>query len=198
MLVRHVPPAVTLVLTVLLGACVPSGPRTDASSSPAARPPADDAPLVDGRPDDEGASRERPEALGRSGGYEDPTARPPTICERVDLDEIDAVIARQLDAFAAGDWEAALDLASSDVREAVDAEAFEVLIEERHPVAANGAEHRSQTCVTPRPGIAELRVVLIGADGERADVRYHLVDEAGWRVADATTVAVRDPDATTV
>jgi hypothetical protein len=74
------------------------------------------------------------------------------VCEGSELAAMDEVIAGQLAAFAADDWEAALGFASSDFRAATDADAFALLIEEAYPAAADAVEHRSERCVTRGTG----------------------------------------------
>jgi hypothetical protein len=127
-----------------------------------------------------------------------PSPPPPTACASDDLAAMDEVIAGQLAAFAADDWETALDFASTDFREGIDPDTFALLIEEGFPVAADAVEHRSGTCLTRGTGAAEVRVEVVAVGGERADLVYLLVDEDGWRIAGAAPLDADLPEATEV
>lgn len=107
-------------------------------------------------------------------------------CDDEVLAAIDEVIAGQLAAFAADDFATALDFASRDFQASIDAEAFEALIEEGYPVAADATEHESQDCLLAAPDRAEVRVEVTGADGTRGQLAYLVVDEDDtWRIAGA-------------
>lgn len=198
----------TLTLAVLLGACSAPDLTPDDGGGVAATAPADtgaeDDPLagdpfadVPERPD---GSAPDPGGRDRSGPSEDRPLGPPTTCDGDDLADMDEVIAGQLAAFAADDWEAALGFASEDFRAGIDPDTFAALIEEGYPVAADAAEHRSQACVTRGGATAEVRVEVVGSDGGTAGMVYLLVDEGGWAIAGAVPLegASTDPDATTV
>jgi hypothetical protein len=128
-----------------------------------------------------------------------PPAAPPALedCAQGDLEAMDEVIAAQLAAFAADDWEGALEHASSDFREGLDADAFAHLIEEGFPEVADAVDHRADACVTRGTGAAEVRVQVTAADGARADLLYLLVDEEGWRIAGAVPLETDDGTLTT-
>ncbi|MEX1178827.1 MAG: DUF4864 domain-containing protein [Nitriliruptor sp.] len=177
---------VVVALVVATGCTAPDLPpeTADGSSAGSTSPP--DDPLADTSPAPEPPP---PDA---------PSPRPPgDPCTEDDLDAIDEVIGGQLAAFAADDYAEALTYASEGFRAGRDAAAFETMIEESFPVAADAVEHRSGACVQ-RDGNAEVRVEVTAADGERGTFVYLLVEEDGWRIAGAVPVALDDPDATTV
>jgi hypothetical protein len=190
---------VTLAAVVLLAACSAPDLTPDEGDGVPGTAPADteaeDDPLagdpfadVPGDPDDPAPDPDDP------GSPEDRPLAPPTACAGDDLAAMDEVIAGQLAAFAADDWEAALGFASRDFREDVDPEAFAILIEEGFPVAADATEHRSSACVTRGSGTAEVRVEVTSVGGDRADLVYLLVDEDGWRIAGAVPLDGAEPD----
>ncbi|WP_157041957.1 DUF4864 domain-containing protein [Nitriliruptor alkaliphilus] len=172
----------------------PAGAEEAEGDDPLAGDPFADVPEIPDIPAPE------PDVPGSPGSPEDRALAPPTACDPDDLAAMDAVIAGQLAAFAADDWEAALGFASDEFRAGMDPETFAAVIEEGYPVAADAAEHRSEACVTRGGGAAEVRVEVVATDGDTAGMVYLLVDEDGWAIAGAVPVPleVDAPDTTTV
>lgn len=120
-------------------------------------------------------------------------------CDATDLDAIDVVIGDQLAAFAADDYDRALELASEGFRAAIDAEGLAGIIEDGYPVAADAASHETGACVRPTPTSAEVLVRVTARDGERGDLVYRMVEEApGWRIAGAVQVGQAPQDDVTL
>jgi hypothetical protein len=105
------------------------------------------------------------------------------------VDAIDVTIAGQLEAFAADDFDAALEFAARSFRAGVDAADFRALILEAYPTLTKDATHRSSACLLTAPGAAEVRIEVTGEDGTRDDHVYRMVDEEGrWLVEGAVTL----------
>lgn len=180
---------VTLSALLALGAC--SLPRTGDEATEA--PPASTAPS---------APAEDP----GPGGPDDPSELEPlaeAACSTQEQDAIDAIIAGQLDAFAAGDYDLALTFASEGFQAGLDAEAFERVITDGFPVVARDASHRTRRCVTLEgdAGTAgQALVTVTAADGESTDLVYLLlVEDGGWVISGATPVVpAADPTETVV
>lgn len=108
--------------------------------------------------------------------------------------ELDAVVAGQLDAFAASDYELALSFASDGFRAGVTAEQLRRIIEQGFPVAADAEDHTSSGCrVQPaspdHPAAAVLDVVVTATDGATSTLRYLFsLDADGWGVAAAQPI----------
>jgi hypothetical protein len=195
--------AAVAVVGVLLVACSPPDLTPDdgegaADPGVAERPEPDDPSAGDPFADVPDVPAPEPDVPGSPGSPGDRAMAPPTTCDLGDLAAMDEVIAGQLAAFAADDWEAALGFASDEFRAGMDPDTFAALIEDGYPVAADAAEHRSAACVTRDGGAAEVRVEVVATDGETAAMVYLLVDEGGWAIAGAVHLEADDPDTTTV
>lgn len=157
-------------------------------------PPSDDQAPGDQAPDD-AEPEEDPAAPGAD--PHGPDGQVPT-CDDDATVAIDAVIGEQLAAFAADDYDRALELASQDFRAAIDADGLAGLIEDGYPVAAMAASHELGPCVQPSPRTAEVLVQVTAQDGARGDLIYRMVEEApGWRISGALQVGDA-PDDTVV
>ena len=101
---------------------------------------------------------------------------------------IDTTIAGQLAAFAADDFDAALEFASRSFRSGVDAASFRTLILEAYPTLTDDAVHRSGACLITAEGVAEIRIEVTGDGGTRDDHVYLMVEEDDrWLVQAAAT-----------
>lgn len=115
----------------------------------------------------------------------------PGTCPDGLADELDALVASQLVAFAADDWVAALSLASDEFRIGFDADRLRATIEEGFPAVADAVGHRSAVCRYRPPGnelaaVAALDVTVTGIDGDVEELRYLFVrDPRGWGIAGA-------------
>ncbi|MFO8076432.1 MAG: DUF4864 domain-containing protein [Actinomycetota bacterium] len=134
------------------------------------------------------------EALESGGGEPAPGggAQPPASgCEPVVAEAVDGVLADQLAAFAAQDWEAAWEHASDAFRRSVDAEGLAAIVEEDFPVVAEAASHDVERCEQRGDRVAAL-VAVVGRSGEQALLAYELVRERGaWAVDGAVTLEGR-------
>ena len=129
------------------------------------------------------------EALESEGGGESPGGEPGHGgCEDAVVEAVDEVLASQLAAFAAQDWEAAWSHASDAFRQAVDAEGLARIIEEGFPVVAEAASHTVGDCEQRGDRVSAL-VTVVGRSGQEALVAYELVRERGtWAVDGAVTL----------
>ncbi len=132
------------------------------------------------------------EALGSAGGEGTPHGEPdPGGCEPAVVEAVDEVLASQLSAFAAQDWEEAWEHASDAFRQAVDVEGLERIVEEGFPVVAEAASHSVDGCEQRGDRITAL-VTVVGRSGEEAVLAYELVSERGaWAVDGAVTLEGR-------
>jgi hypothetical protein len=182
----------TVLVTVLAAACTSPqlGPELD-------DPGADDPPTDDPAPDpDEDAAPDPDEDAAPESG---PDESDPEPCDDKIRAAIDEAIAGQLAAFADDDFAAALDFASEGFRAGIDPGAFQMLIEDRYPVAADAADHVPGECLRSGPDAAEVRVEVTADDGTRGELVYLMVDEDDqWRIAGAVELEPDDDAATAV
>ena len=100
-------------------------------------------------------------------------------CDEATQAAIDDTIAGQLDAFAAGDYAAALGFASERFRAGTTPEQFQAVIEADYALLIGARGHRSGTCVV-RGDAAQ---ILVTVDGAARELVYAMVDEDGeWRI----------------
>jgi hypothetical protein len=181
--------AVTAMIAVAAVAC----------SDPVVAPAADEpSPGEAGAPDDGSESPGAPDAAPDGPeGSDDPHGD--ATCGDQVLAAIDETIDGQLSAFAADDFAGALEFASEDFRAGTDAAAFEELIEDGYPIAADAASHTSTICVLQGPMSAEVLVDVTATDGTEGQLVYLLVDEDdAWRIAGAAEVTPSDEPPGTV
>lgn len=96
---------------------------------------------------------------------------------------IDETIQGQLDAFAGGDYDAALAFATESFRAGTTPDDFRSLIEADYPLLTQDAGHTSGTCVATGDE-AQVLVTVTSATGTTAELLYRLAREDGdWRVA---------------
>ncbi len=162
-----------LLFGLLMTACAPAA---DGETQPQPAPQADHAE-GDHPPTDDPPADELDQPL--------PTACPPEVGT-----EIAAVIAAQLDAFAADDYAGALALASRSFQAGTNPAAFRRLIEASFPQVADSREHRVLGCQLVAPRVAHTLVAVTGRDGSREELVYVLVEEddgpsASWAVSAA-------------
>ena len=141
-------------------------------------------------PDDTAIDEALESATGEQapGGGADP---PRGDCGPAVAETVDEVLASQLAAIAAQDWEAAWAHASDAFRQAVDADGLERIIEEGFPVVAEAAAHDVERCEQRGDRITAL-VTVVGRSGEEALLAYELVSERGaWAVDGAVTLEGR-------
>ncbi len=95
------------------------------------------------------------------------------------------VVAGQLAAFAADDWEAARGFATSTFQQGVDAQMLEEIILEGYPIVAEALDARIGACVTS--GVfAQAEIEVLGDGGRTQRLAYVLTFEDGaWRIAGA-------------
>jgi Domain of unknown function (DUF4864) len=126
-----------------------------------------------------------------------PSAPPPPPTDEPDLPEcgadvaegVDATVAAQLAAFAAGDYRAAFRLASESFRASTDLKGFRAIILEGYPEVAAAASHRIVECREQGPGRAVAVVAVTGENGVTAQLGYRFVLEPqGWRIDGASTL----------
>jgi hypothetical protein len=116
-----------------------------------------------------------------------------TVCDDATASAIDATIGGQLAAFAADDFEGALDFASTGFRASIDVSSFRTLIQRDYPLVADATGHRSRECRQPDDTSAQVLVEVTGSSGLRGDLVYLLVaEEEGWRIAGASSMSRRD------
>ena len=182
------------VVALLAGGCTAPdlGPELGA---------ADDQP-ADEAPQDRDGDRDGEASDG--GGPAAPEADPHTpdgdvpSCDDATAAAIDDVIGAQLAAFADGDYDRALELASEAFRADVDADDLARIIEEGYPVAADAAGHETGLCVQPTPTSAEVLVEVTAQDGTRGDLVYRMVvEEPEWRISGAVQVGEGPSEPTT-
>ncbi len=181
--------AAVTVTVALAGACSSVSQEPEPTDPPSA---ASDDPDDEGTEDGPDGDRSEDEGPGGDRSEEG-------VCSDTALASIDEAIDGQLTAFAEGDFAGALDFASDGFRAGLDPEAFEALIEDGYPVAADAAEHRSRECRQPEPEAAEVLVEVTADDGTRGELVYLMVEEEGaWRIAGAVDPDADDPpDGTT-
>lgn len=106
-------------------------------------------------------------------------------CDDATLEDIDATIGGQLEAFADDDYDAALSFTTEGFQEQFSADRLRGLIEEGFPLVADADGHSSSTCVEA-DGVAQLLVAVTAGD-EELELVYSLELEDGeWRIAGAT------------
>lgn len=154
-----------------------------------------DAPVVERTTPPPAA--EAPETLPPE---EDEPGVPHTTCSGDDRSAIDAVIAGQLEDFAAGDYARALEHATTGFREDFTPESFRDVIQQGFPSIARDATHRMRECVTIGDAAgAQALVTVTSSEGERVDLVYLLsVEDGAWLIAGATPVEAAGDDEDTV
>jgi hypothetical protein len=188
------------VVAVLLVAC--SDPVTAPSAGePGAQHDAGAAGDGGSTGDDGGASggaagEEAPGDDGRGGEQGDgsepeaPQALPerdeelqPAICPDTVTDAVGATIGAQLDAFARGDYPAALAQASPGFQAGTDVNAFQRLIERDYPLLLDGARVEVEGCAQLRDDVSDVIAVIVTADGTRTRFLYRLrLAEDRWGI----------------
>lgn len=190
-------------LALVAGGCTSATDEADDSASTAGAAPTPDAPTPDAptsaasptpptatatptpppgatsepTPDDTTSSTPPPVAVPSPG----PSASPSIDCTDDERAAMEAVVRDQLEAFSAGDFAAARDLASETFRGGVDLDDFEVLITEEYPVVLADTDPAFGRCAATNPG-GLLEVAVSGPDGI-AELVYLLVREDGrWAI----------------
>jgi Domain of unknown function (DUF4864) len=102
---------------------------------------------------------------------------------------IDRTVSAQLEAFATGDFRAALALASKSFRGAIDVKGFREVILTGYPEVASSIDHRLVECRQPGPSSAAALVDVTGDNGVTARLAYRFVlEQGGWRIDGASTL----------
>jgi hypothetical protein len=98
---------------------------------------------------------------------------------------MDGAVGGQLDAFAAGDYGAALEFSTDSFRAANSEEVFEEIIAEGFPQAAMAADHELGQCLTDGDN-ATLAVGVIDEQGGRLELLYLMErEDDAWRIGGA-------------
>ncbi|MBA2317521.1 MAG: DUF4864 domain-containing protein [Euzebyales bacterium] len=106
-------------------------------------------------------------------------------CADDDLTAMDGAVSGQLDAFAEGDYGAALEFSTEAFRAAHSEEVFEEIIAEGYPQAAMAADHELGQCLTDGDN-ATLAVGVIDDDGQRLELLYLMErEDDAWRIGGA-------------
>lgn len=187
--------APALVAVVLVGCSTTASPpdpeppaEVEAPTTPT-EVPSSDAPSPDASPGTPAPSSEAPS---------DAPAAAPDDCDEPLRDELDAAIAGQLAAFAAGDWVGALDFATSGFRAGMPADRFERVITEQFPVAADATGHDTGRCLVDGD-VAQALVVVEARSGDAAELLYLFAREDGaWRIDGAAPAAPSDDGSPTL
>jgi hypothetical protein len=92
-------------------------------------------------------------------------------------------IFQQLDAFRRNDYDAAYAFASGQIRQLFDRRAFEQMVRRGYPeIAESTRAHVAERTLGP-DGHAYLRLKIRGANGQRVEAVYEMVQEGGtWRI----------------
>lgn len=103
-------------------------------------------------------------------------------CDEATLEGIDRTIAGQLDAFAVGDYSAALGFASERFRAGITPEQFQQVIEADYALLVGTSGYTPDTCVA-QGDAAQILVTVDGADGVSDQFVYSMTREDGeWRI----------------
>lgn len=97
-----------------------------------------------------------------------------------------STIDAQLDAFRAGDWEAALELATEDFRSGFDPARFQAVIESEFPIVAAHVDRAFGPCAVSADGEAQFAVEVTDDTGASRGLAYLLSREDGaWHIGGA-------------
>ena len=107
-----------------------------------------------------------------------------------------ATISTQLDAFARGDFPAALAAASAAFRAGTDVDRFQALIEQNYGLLTEDATAVLEACVPVRSDAAEVVVEVTTAAGVRAAFAYRVRLDAGRWAIDGAVRLSRPPAVT--
>jgi Domain of unknown function (DUF4864) len=108
------------------------------------------------------------------------------------VDGVGRTVAAQLEAFAVGDFRAALALASESFRTGIDLKGFREIILTGYPEVAAAADHRLVECRQPGPRSAAALVDVTGDNGVTARLAYRFVlEQDGWRIDGASTLGTQ-------
>ncbi len=182
-----------LALALLLAACA------DPVTAPSAGDPgaqhdadaADDEVVDDSAAGDEGGAAGEDPADGGIGDQdgdgaagipdEPPMALPerdeelrPAPCPEPVTEAVGATIGTQLDAFASGDYLAALAEATPGFQAGTTVEAFRRLIEQDYPLLLDDARVEVDGCAQLRDDVSDVVAIVVTADGTRTRFLYRL------------------------
>jgi hypothetical protein len=119
----------------------------------------------------------------------------PAICPDPVTEAVGVTIAAQLDAFARGDYPAALAEASPGFQAATDVDAFQRLIERDYALLLDGARVEVAGCAQLRDDVSDVVAIIATADGTRTRFLYRLrFAEERWGIEAA--VRLDPPPAT--
>jgi hypothetical protein len=113
-----------------------------------------------------------------------PSANPGHACSEDTLAGVEQLVADQLTAFAARDFDAAYALASSQFQAMSTPESLQQLIQDgKHAEVLDSASHDFSDCREPHPGLSVAAVSVTGRNGETVVLMYQFVNEKGqWRI----------------
>ena len=118
----------------------------------------------------------------------------PTPCDVVTERAMGNTIGTQIDAFRAGDFEAAYQMAAPAFRATVSVEAFEVVITGGYQHLLEAQSHALSDCIMFPHGLANTVVTVRTASDTTSTYYYEMVDtDEGWRILGAATIAPAMP-----
>ena len=119
---------------------------------------------------------------------EAPTA--PGLCDVTTERAMAATIGTQIDAFRAGDFEAAYEMAAPAFQASVSLEVFEAVITNGYASLLEAQSHRLSDCIVFPQRLANTVVTVRTTGGSTATYYYEMVKtDLGWRVLGANAIA---------
>ncbi len=118
------------------------------------------------------------------------TPAAPGPCDVSTERDMGATIGSQIDAFRAGDFEAAYDMAAPSFQDSVSLEAFQTVITTGYESLLDAQSHRLSDCVVFPQRLANTVVTVRTTSGSTSTYYYEMVNtDKGWRILGATGIA---------
>lgn len=123
-----------------------------------------------------------------------PTPNTPTPCDVVTERAMGNTIGAQIDAFRAGDFEAAYNMAAPAFQANVSVEVFEGVITGGYQSLLEAQSHTLSDCIVFPQSLANTVVTVRTTSGSTSTYYYEMVDtDQGWRILGATAIAPAVP-----